>query len=87
MKKSSISRVPVLDLNFSAFQYLNGNCPQLELQGNRVIFFFAADDMFYRLSEKYNRNETVNVLDFVNATRQLRSMMMSIKNQNMKEAK
>ena len=79
MKKSTPSKVPVLDLNFSAFQYLHGNIPSLELNGTRVSFLFNADDTFHKLSTSYNNNVSVNVLDFVSAQRQLRAMMMSMK--------
>jgi hypothetical protein len=81
MKKKSIpSKIPVHDLNFSAYQLLHGNVPDLIMQGTRVIFLFNADDAFQQLSERYNQNETVKVLDFVNTTRQLRAMMLSMRN-------
>lgn len=79
MKANIPNKIPILDLNFSAFQLLHGNPPELILQGNRVIFMFNSDDTFYQLSARYNDNETVNVLDFVNATRQLRAMMFSMR--------
>lgn len=71
--------IPIYDLNFSAFQHLHGNSPKLELQDTRVVFLFNTNDVFYQLSERYNRNESVPVLDFVSATRQLRSMMMALR--------
>ncbi len=71
--------IPVLDLHLSAFQHLHGNSPTLELQGGRVVFLFHADDIFYALSARFNRNEPTPVLDLVNAQRQLRAMMMSRK--------
>jgi hypothetical protein len=79
-KKSALPKIPVHDLNFSAFQLLHGNVPELIMQGTRVIFLFNADEAFQRISEKYNQNETVKVLDFVNTTRQLRAMMLSLRN-------
>ncbi len=80
MKKRSIPpKVPVYDLNFAAYQFLHGNIPELDSQGSRIIFLFNADESFYRLSEQYNRNEPVNVMDFVNTTRQLRAMMFAMK--------
>jgi hypothetical protein len=81
MKKSTPSKIQILDLNFAAHQRLHGNIPKLELNGSRVSFLFNADDTFYKLSASYNSNELVNVLDFVNAQRQLRAMMMSMKGQ------
>lgn len=80
MKKSTLAKIPIFDLNLSAFQHLHGNTPELELQGTRVIFLFNPDDTFYQLSALYNRNSTVNVLDYVNAQRQLRAMMLSMRN-------
>jgi len=82
MKKNTPAKIPVLDLSFSAFQHLHKNTPELSLQGTRVVFLFEATDTFYRLSELYNCNGSVRVLDYVNAIRQLRAMMMAMKGQN-----
>jgi hypothetical protein len=60
-------KIPILDLNLSAFQHLHGNTPELVNQGGRVVFMFDTDDTFYRLSELYNSNMSVDCLDFVNA--------------------
>ena len=81
MKKSKSKKIQILDLNLAAFQRLHGNIPGLELNGTRVSFLFNTDDTFYKLSASYNSNEPVNVLDFVNAQRQLGAMMMSMKGQ------
>jgi len=40
---------------------------------------FNADNTFYELSARYNSNEPVNVLDFVNAQRQLKARMFALK--------
>lgn len=74
-----LAKIPVIDLNLSAFQHLHNNTPELELQGTRVIFLFNPDETFYRLSALYNGNSSVNILDYVNAQRQLRVMMLSMK--------
>ena len=79
MKKQSSNKIPIFDLNLSAFQHLHGNTPELELQGTRVIFLFNPDDTFYRLSGLYNSNTPVNIIDYVNAQRQLRAMMLAMK--------
>lgn len=79
-KKSTPPKMPVYDLNYSAYQLLHGNVPELIMQGTRVVFMFNVDDTFHKLSERYNQNEPVKVLDFVNATRQLRAMMLSMRN-------
>lgn len=73
------SKVPLFDVNLSGFQKLHGNEPKLELQGTRVIFLFEPNEDFRRISALYNSNEMVPVLDYVNATRQLRSMMLALK--------
>jgi hypothetical protein len=79
MKKKQVNNIPLFDLNASAYQHLNVNSPELALNGTRVTFMFKADETFFRLSEQYNSNISVNVLDFVNAQRQLRAMMMALK--------
>ncbi len=74
-------KVPIFDLNFAAFQQLHGNPPELDLHESRVTFTFTPNRAFFELSERYNSNEPVKVLDFVNAIRLIRSMMMSLKGQ------
>jgi hypothetical protein len=75
-------KIPILDLNLSAFQHLHGNTPELVNQGGRVVFLFNADDAFYKLSELYNLNVPINCIDFVNAQRELKSKMLSMKGQH-----
>lgn len=72
-------KIPILDLNLSAFQKLFGNDPELVSQGGRVVFMFSSDDKFYRLSELYNSNFEVNVLDYVRSQRELKAKMLSMK--------
>jgi hypothetical protein len=78
----SLRKIPILDLNLSAFQHLHGNTPELVSQGGRVVFMFDSDDNFYKLSELYNNNISVAVLDMVNAQRELKSKMLSMKGQH-----
>jgi hypothetical protein len=78
-QQESKEEVPILDLNLSAFQHLHGNTPQLSIQGSRVVFLFNPDESFFQLTSRYNANELTPILDFVNAQRQLRAMMMSLK--------
>lgn len=78
MKKYPDS-ISIFDLNESAYQFMNGNIPTLKAQGTRITFAFKLDKTFSRLSEQYHSNIQVNVIDFVNAQRQLKSMMMSLK--------
>jgi hypothetical protein len=78
-------KIPVLDLNQSAFHMLHGDNPQEEMQpGGRVAFMHEAGETFYELSGRYNANEAVPVQDYVNCQRQLRARMMSLKNGNEK---
>ncbi len=81
MKKSTARKIPILDIpGLSSFQHLHGNTPELILQGTRVVCMFDSDEVFYALSARYNDNETVSVLDFCNAQRQLKAKMYSLKN-------
>ncbi len=71
------AKIPINDIYFSSFQALHGNEPEIITQGTRAIFMFNSDDAFYAISAKYNQNEAVNVLDFVNALRRIRGLMLS----------
>lgn len=83
MKKTTaatLRKIPVLDIpGLSSFQFYHGNEPELELQGARAVALFVADDKFYELSERFNRNEAVNVMDYCNKQRQLKAKMFSLK--------
>jgi len=79
LKKTAFNIVPIFDLNSAAYQHMNENTPELFLQGTRVSFLFKADETFFRLSAEYQSNIPVNVIDFVSAQRQLKSMMMALK--------
>lgn len=73
-------KIPILDLQgLTAFQRLNENPGELILQGARVIALFDADKKFYELAERFNRNELVPVLDLLHAQREIRAMMMTLK--------
>lgn len=77
---SELKKIPVLDMTgLTPFQKLHDNEPELILQGTRVVALFTADDTFYELSERYNRNEPVSVLDFVHCQREIRSRLLSLK--------
>jgi hypothetical protein len=79
MKKSQLQKISILDLNLSAFQMYHGNNPTIEMQGSRGVFLFNTDDRFFDLSERYNRNEPIPSLDFVNCQRQLKARLMTLK--------
>lgn len=75
-------KIPVLDLpGLSSFQSMHGNPPELIMQGTRCTALFNPDDIFFALSERFNRNEQVNVLDFIRAQRELKAKMFSMRNQ------
>ena len=77
---TELRKIPILDVRgLGAYQYYHGNDPEMQMQGTRVTLLFNADSTFYELSEKYNSNAPVNVLDFVNAQRQLTAKMLSLK--------
>jgi hypothetical protein len=83
MKKeepTELRKIPILDIpGLGTYQYLKGNQPEMHMQGTRVTLLFDANSLFYELSEEYNSNAPVNVLDFVNAQRQLKAKMLSMK--------
>lgn len=80
MKNAASRKLPVLDiLGLSSFQHLHGNTPELIMQGTRITCLFNPDDLFYQLSERFNNNEPVNILDFLNAQRQLKAQMFAKK--------
>ena len=77
---TNLRKIPVLDIpGLGSFQLYYGNEPEMQMQGTRVTLLFNADKTFYELSEQYNSNAPVNVLDFVNAQRQLKAKMLSLK--------
>jgi hypothetical protein len=77
------NRIPILDINQSAFHMLHHDEPEEELQpGGRIAFIHKATERFYELAARYNANESVPVQDFVNCQRQLKACMMALKNGN-----
>lgn len=81
MKKAiTPKKIPILDVpGLGAFQYLHGNTPEMVKQGTRVTLLFDADEKFYVLSARFNNNEPVPILDFLNAQRQLKAKMFAMK--------
>lgn len=77
------NKIPILDLSgLTPFQALHGNTFELVMQGTRASAMFKADDTFYKIAEKFSRNEPVSILDFLNHQRQIRAMLLSMKAQN-----
>lgn len=86
MKKDSPKKIPILDIpGLGTFQKLNGNDPEMAINGTRVTLMFNASDLFYELSERFNSNELVPVLDFLHIQRQLKARMLSLKSQASQE--
>jgi hypothetical protein len=70
-----------LDLYLASFLSLHGIQPRLEFQGSRVVFVFAITDQLYKLSTTFNGNANVPVCDFVQKVKELRSQMITIRNE------
>ena len=81
MKKTATpKKIPVLDIpGLGAFQHLHGNRSEMTINGTRITLFFDANDKFYELSTRFNSNEVVPVLDFLNAQRQLKARMLAMR--------
>lgn len=78
MKKGN-ETFTVFDIYFAAWLYLHGFTPNLILQGKRVSFEFPADENIFKLSNVYNTNPTVPVLDFTATVRKLKAKMFAMK--------
>jgi len=78
MKKETRT-LPFLDIHLSAFLVLNGIEPSLVKQSGRVIFQFPNNAQVSSLVEKYNSNPKVDVLNYVQHLRRLRSQMLSMR--------
>jgi hypothetical protein len=79
-KKAPPQKIPVLDLlGLTSFQRLHENPGELIVQGTRVVALFDADKKFYEVAERFNQNEPVPVLDFLHAQREIKAMMMTLK--------
>ncbi len=73
-----------LDLYLASFLSLHNVEPKLEFQGNRVVFTFTVTDELYKLSSSFNANVSVPVTDFVQRVKELRSHMITIRNEKQK---
>ncbi|MDA8103911.1 MAG: hypothetical protein M0Z71_00880 [Nitrospiraceae bacterium] len=73
-------KIPVLDiLGFGTFLSYNGKDDEMVMTGTRASLLYEADAKFYELAERYNKNERVNVLDFLNCQRQMKARMVGMK--------
>ncbi len=76
MRKTNVN-IPILDIHLASFLSFHGIVPQFTKQGTRVVFEFPANADVYRLTEDYNKNPNVPVLDFVHHLRKIRSQMLA----------
>ena len=73
-------KIPILDLTgLTSYQRYHGNTYELVLQGTRAVAMFAADNAFYEIAEKFNRNEPIPIMDFLQAQREVKAQMMALK--------
>jgi hypothetical protein len=78
--KNPSQKIPLLDLTgLTAFQRLHGNSYEMVMQGNRGVAMFEANDKFYEVSELFNRNEFIRVIDFLQAQREVKAELMALK--------
>lgn len=73
-------KIPILDLTgLTSYQRYHGNIYELVMQGTRAVAMFAADNAFYEIAEKFNRNEPIPVIDFLQAQREVKAELMALK--------
>ncbi len=78
--KIPLQKIPILDLTgLTSFQRLHGNSYDLVMQGTRGVAMFMANDRFYEIAERFNRNESVPVIDFMQAQREVKAELMALK--------
>ncbi|MEO5357140.1 MAG: DUF5659 domain-containing protein [Nitrospirae bacterium YQR-1] len=81
MVKGSVQKIPVNDINLSAYLNCRGIKPELIPHGStgHIAFNFPVSDETYKVVGDYNDNKPVPVLDFVNSLRSLKAQMMALK--------
>ncbi len=73
-------KIPILDIpGLGSYQFYHGNKGTWEFNGTRATLLFDADEKFYELCQRYQKNDSVKVCDFVSVQRQLKAEMMSLK--------
>lgn len=79
MKRAT--EVPINDLlGFYAFIVLNNHpSAKLKAEAGRAYGVCNADENFYDLAQRFNKNEAVPVLDFLRVQREIRSKMLVLK--------
>ena len=68
-----------MDIYLSAFLSLSGIQPELNLNQNKVIFSFPANEDLYQLMMNFNSNVNVPVTDFVTLIKTLRGQMLTMR--------
>jgi len=80
MKKSPHQKIPLLDLTgLTSFQRLHGNSYEMVMQGNRGVALFEPSELFYEIAERFNHNEPIPVIDFLQAQREVKAELMTLK--------
>jgi hypothetical protein len=82
--KKSLQKIPTSDLHLATYLVLNGIEPELSLQGGRIVFLFESNENFYRLTDAFNGNTAVKVLDFCQTLRRLKGKMLAEKDRNLR---
>jgi len=73
-------KIPILDLTgLTSFQRYWGNEYVLVMQGSRGVAMFDANEKFYEIAERFNRNESIPVIDFLHAQREVKAELMALK--------
>lgn len=79
MEKSSPRTIPVFDIYLAAYQAARGNLPTLQKRGRKIVFLFAANDVFDDLAAEYHAGEVISAIELVNSIRRLRAQMIALR--------
>ena len=70
-----------LDIYLATWLHIHNIPPQLEINNNRVLFFFPSTDQVYRIVSEFNSNNSAPILDYVTAYKELRHRMLAARGQ------
>lgn len=70
------------DINTAAYLDLKGITPTLEIEEGKVSFIFPVNDNLYHFLEKFSKNASVPVGDFITCLKILRGKMLTLKECN-----
>ncbi len=83
MKRPS-PKIPTSDLHLAAYLSLHGVEPELSLQAGRIVFLFDPTADFHRLTDDFNGNTAVRVIDFCQTLRRLKGKMLAEKDRSLR---